>query len=369
MARATKLPRGIRLRGNKYFVDVSVKGRGRKTATVDTLEEALIRQITLRKELSGEADAYQPLTEPQQNSKENVSWTLKAVAERVLATPAPEGWRGSSSETKMGQNVKDFCNYFGGSSSIYAVNEDRIDGYVEFLANQGNSNATINRKLSALSKVLAFAERKSRRAYLKPQFPKRLREGRGRIRQLSPEEEQALLRAFITLGDMDGHDYTMVLIDTGMRVGELLAVDYEDVDIDGPNPMILVHGKDAQGTKNGEFRSVPMTSRVLEVMKRRRFSSPDRPFNVKDVHWYSRRWDKARDLLGFSEDPQFIPHMLRHTCASRLVQRGVSLRIVQEWLGHKSLQMTMRYSHLYPKDLFAARDALEGTKDRDKVDT
>ncbi len=44
-----------------------------------------------------------------------------------------------------------------------------------------------------------------------------------------------------------------------------------------------------------------------------------------------------------------------HTCASRLVQRGVPLKVVQEWMGHKAINMTMRYAHLAPANLLALR--------------
>ena len=48
------------------------------------------------------------------------------------------------------------------------------------------------------------------------------------------------------------------------------------------------------------------------------------------------------------------PHILRHTCASRLVRGGVDIRRVQMWLGHQTLQMTMRYAHLSPQAMLEA---------------
>ena len=63
--------------------------------------------------------------------------------------------------------------------------------------------------------------------------------------------------------------------------------------------------------------------------------------------------------MGLAEDDGFVPHALRHTWASRLIQRGVSLRVVQEWLGHKTITVTMRYAHLSPKSLLAAVSVLE----------
>ena len=54
-----------------------------------------------------------------------------------------------------------------------------------------------------------------------------------------------------------------------------------------------------------------------------------------------------------------LPHVLRHTCASRLVQGGIDIRRVQTWLGHQTLQMTMRYAHLASQDLDSCVPVLE----------
>ncbi|MGY2994628.1 hypothetical protein ACVWWD_003435 [Mesorhizobium sp. URHB0026] len=50
-------------------------------------------------------------------------------------------------------------------------------------------------------------------------------------------------------------------------------------------------------------------------------------------------------------DDQVVPHILGHTCASRLVQGGIDIRSVQMWLGHQPLSMTMRYAHSATNDL------------------
>ena len=66
-----------------------------------------------------------------------------------------------------------------------------------------------------------------------------------------------------------------------------------------------------------------------------------------------------RKDLGKADDESFTPHILRHTCASRLVQAGVNLQTVCEWLGHSSIDMTMRYAHLAPDHLQDALSVLE----------
>ena len=66
---------------------------------------------------------------------------------------------------------------------------------------------------------------------------------------------------------------------------------------------------------------------------------------------YRAIWNDAKAEIGLGSDPQVVPHILRHTCASRLVQGGIDLRRVQTWLGHQTLHMTMRYAHLATTDL------------------
>lgn len=70
-------------------------------------------------------------------------------------------------------------------------------------------------------------------------------------------------------------------------------------------------------------------------------------------------WNEAKMEVGLGADDQVVPHILRHTCASRLVQGGIDIRRVQMWLGHQTLQMTMRYAHLATNDLDSCVIVLE----------
>ena len=67
----------------------------------------------------------------------------------------------------------------------------------------------------------------------------------------------------------------------------------------------------------------------------------------------------ARAALGLTDDGAYTPHVLRHTCASRLVQAGAGLLYVQTWLRHKQVAMTQRYAHLAPESLRDAVNLLE----------
>lgn len=361
---AQPLPRGIRLRGNKFFVDVTVKGAGRRTATCDSLKEAKDKQREIRRELEDISSGAEVDPKHTIRTRGPATWTLDKAIDYTVDLPAPDGWKGSKALDTSMKNAKAAMDFFGADKRIADIIRTDIDRFVSHLMDQGNSNGTVNRKLAALSKILSVIEDRSDGDYKKVRFPKRLKENKNRERQLSREEEAEVLAWFSKIGEVDAKDVTVVLADTGLRVSELFAVQEPDADIQ--QGFLFIYGRNASGTKNGEYRSVPMTQRVQDIFKRRRYSHPGEPFPY-NKNWFIRKWNKVKDLMGLNDDTQFVPHTLRHTCASRLVQKGVSLKVVQEWMGHKSIQMTMRYAHLYPKDLMAARDALEPTE-QERID-
>ena len=132
-------------------------------------------------------------------------------------------------------------------------------------------------------------------------------------------------------------------LNTGMRRGEILSLKWEQVD--------LRHGYiSLDDTKSGEGRQIPMNQTLIET-----FSEMPRGFESKYV-FSNRNGDALTDIkrsfntaLRKAEIHNATFHTLRHTAASHLVMNGVDLTSVKELLGHKSLSMTMRYSHLAPE--------------------
>jgi integrase len=80
-----------------------------------------------------------------------------------------------------------------------------------------------------------------------------------------------------------------------------------------------------------------------------------RPINER--HFY-RTWLRMKEAIGLEDDNQFVIHMLRDTCCTRLIEAGVDLRSVMEWMGHSSLDITQRYAHFVPERLDHAADKL-----------
>jgi integrase len=180
----------------------------------------------------------------------------------------------------------------------------------------------------------------------------RKREGQGRIRFLTPAEEQTILSLMRQWGKDDHAEAVEVLIDTGFRNSELWALQGRDVDL----KQGLIH---VWRTKTDHPRSVYMTDRVQAILERRKELHGDGVlFPGMDNYTLRYVWDRARTQMGLDNDPNFVPYVCRHTCASRMVQRNVPIPVIKQWMGHKTVQMTMRYAHLAPTNLKAAAAAL-----------
>lgn len=159
----------------------------------------------------------------------------------------------------------------------------------------------------------------------------------------------------------------MFAVRTGARAGEMLALEWGDVDFH--SAMIMFRRSRTRGVtsptpKNRKGRSVPMAEALAAALKSHRhlrgelvFCQADgSPLTLWHLHGALIRASRKAGLRAI----RF--HDLRHSYASILVKAGCPLAAVQKWLGHSTIQMTMRYAHLAPNDgreYLAAFDASE----------
>jgi integrase len=127
---------------------------------------------------------------------------------------------------------------------------------------------------------------------------------------------------------------------TGLRKGEIVHIKWNDIDF--ANRIIFI-----ANTKNGEKREVPVNDFLTATLKSitKHESSPYVFCDTEGKPYYDFRKSFATALQK-AEIKDFRFHDLRHTFASNLVMGGVDLATVRELLGHKSIEMTLRYSHL-----------------------
>jgi integrase len=258
-------------------------------------------------------------------------------------------WRGTRGEETATINGQAALDFFGGTSSLTSIKTPLIDRYVLRLADTGNKPATINRKLAALSKILRFGHRRGELATM-PYIPYQ-REPKGRLRWLTEQEERDVLNAFRARLWEPHAVVTEMLIDTGLRPSELWRLTSKDYKA---GALFIT------GTKNGVTRIIPLTRRcTLHVEKRLCENMSDRKLFPYDNAWMNYGWNIVKRSIGLGADTEFVVYALRHTCASRLLQRNIALHVVQGWLGHTNPQQTMRYAHLSLANYQQAMKVLE----------
>jgi integrase len=171
-------------------------------------------------------------------------------------------------------------------------------------------------------------------------------------RFLSKVEEEAIREKIRELWPEREAEFDL-LLHTGMRSGEAYRLTWDRVDLD--RGIIDV----PKGGKTG-WRPIPVNSvcrRALETLHRQSQGSEFViPRSGKGENWMLGKW--FGDVVEKSGVLHATPHTLRHTFASRLVMAGVDLRTVQQFLGHSSIVMTMRYAHLSPEHGKAAIERL-----------
>lgn len=324
----------IKPRGNAWLVTVCVSGR-RRAGTAYSEVEAKTLEGQLEDQLKAEVNAIRV-------------WTLGEAIEKTTK----HYWQGAKAERSSTLNASLVERRFGKTLKLDQLDLELIEEWVDELRAGGNSDATVNRKLACLSKILKTAVEMGGLPVAPALSVFWRKEGRGRIRWVSPEEEKALLDLLHQWGKDLHAAVIVVLVDTGIRCGELFALEARDVDLKAGQIRIWENKSDLP-------RSVPLTSRAKEILEIQVKVHPSGPLFTGGHWWLSHTWNRAKVALGLANDSQWVPHVLRHTCASRLVQAGVPLATVQRLMGHKCIQVTMRYAHLAPQNLFDARDALE----------
>lgn len=279
----------------------------------------------------------------------------------LLRRTSDRYWKGAKDERRSLRNAQIVISLLGGGkrlpASITAADvENMISALRAGTRNDDGtwkrrplSNGRINRLLAALSKMMRYGYHLG----MVDRLPmiSRLKEKQGRLRWLTPAEEQLVLDRLALLKRDNLRDLVQVLLDSGMRLAEALGLSWRAVSQEG---WIHLRGGDC---KNGTPRSIPTTERIDAVIAKRRAECPigeDRVFWNLSYWQAEHHWSRMRKAIGLDHDKEFVIHALRHTFCSRLVQRGRQLNVVQALAGHKAISVTLRYAHLAPANLVEA---------------
>lgn len=152
----------------------------------------------------------------------------------------------------------------------------------------------------------------------------------------------------------------IALVTTGLRRAELIALNWSDLDLDGPRPSALVrHGK---GDKPRRQPIAPLLAAELTALRREIDPPPDAPVFTGLAGGRLRPTTLAniirRCAARAAVDKTITAHTLRHTAATWLRQATGDARLVAEYLGHADLSTVSRYAHVAPDELHDAAAAI-----------
>lgn len=241
---------------------------------------------------------------------------------------------------------------------ITQADADLIRSYLAHLGEHEYSPATMARKIATLRSFYKWAERRGYSAINPMTMIRTPRQGKRLPKAITIEQVEKLLAA---PGDKDVlglRDRAMLetLYSTGIRVSELVGLNFGDADLESEAMHVRGKGKKERLVPLGSHAIGSIAAYIEKVKADTRFakawaeSGDNAPlFMNKHCSRLSsrsvrRKLDKYLREIGL--DPSISPHTLRHSFATHLLQNGADLRSVQELLGHQSLSTTQVYTHL-----------------------
>jgi len=182
--------------------------------------------------------------------------------------------------------------------------------------------------------------------------PRRLPNRERRSREhLTPAEVEALIAAASTLGRHGHRDSTLILLAYrhGLRVGELVALRWDQVDLKAGLLHVarLKHGVAATHPLRGpELRALRRLQRDYPTTSSAYVFTTERQGPLTDS---AVRKIVARAGVAAGIVMPVHPHMLRHACGFKLANDGQDTRAIQQYLGHRNISHTVRYTELAPQ--------------------
>jgi len=231
------------------------------------------------------------------------------------------------------------------TDDLTLITSSDIDCFVNSASANGLSPSTINTSLSALKAFFDFLFEDGR-MQLQPII-------RRRHRLLAPTTlpkpmaEQDLINFFKVIDSLRDRLIFLLMLRCGLRVSEVCRLTWQAIDLQAATLRV----NNGKGQVDRIAYISPDLEKTLALWHERSGQShylfPSRkvrlaPLGRGDVHWQMKKYLR---LAGISK--QYSPHCLRHTFATQLLNAGVSLEVLKELMGHRSVQMTLRYTQLY----------------------
>jgi integrase len=286
---------------------------------------------------------------------------------RTVQEALDHTWKVRWSKAKGSHKKQQLMRVVGrdvGGKRLDTFGYNELEEWVTRLFESGQAVETVKSKVSCVMTALKTVQPKG---WIKtiPLVPPLGSSDNAKLRWLTDEEQDRLVAACesqrrAVIAEVM-RDAILFMVDTGARVGELLKVREDSLFERGR--VTCVEFLDRKGADD---LRVPLTKRAHEAIlrlianrywqNRIRGVRENQRRHASAQSWVTHRFEEIRNAAKLSD---VTAHTLRHTCASRLVQRGVNLYVVQKWLGHDDIRQTERYAHLAPNQLDDSVQVLE----------
>jgi integrase/recombinase XerC len=261
-----------------------------------------------------------------------------------------------------------FCRFLdetqGEGSDPTAANASRLRRYSAWLNGKGYAASTIARRLASLRSFFRYQRRQGVVASDPAGGLRNPKQSRRLPRLLRVDEVIQLLDSIVTTDPAGVRDRAMfeTLYGGGLRVGELVGLNLDDLDLD--QELVRVRGKGRRERLGPVGRMASdWLARAVALRQPKRPGEPAVFLNRFGTRLTARSVGRLLEAHlaahGFASTAS--PHTLRHSFATHLLDRGADLRSVQELLGHRSLTTTQIYTHVTQERLL---DVFKGAHPR-----
>lgn len=336
-------------RGKSYWIDIGHnRTRYRKRSPDNSYKGALAYEALIRQKLA--------FGKPIEEIKPERLYTFREIAIQWLNTYVKNNNKPSEFEIRQYILNATLIPYFG-KKYVNKIRTYDIEQYKSYLLMQRKlSPKSINNYLSILSRCLKSAVEWD----IIKDIPKI------KLLKVPPQKFDYLTEAetnrLIAHARGIWHDMILFAVRTGLRFGEIIALKWEDIDLKAG--ILTVNRNIVRGVegspKNNRIRTIPLTKSVIRMLEGKTIRSGYVIQDEKANHLkYNPCRKKLHEVCRMAKLRKISWHVLRHTFASQLAAKDISIISIKELLGHSDIKMTMRYSHVNLPILKSAIDSLE----------
>ncbi|BDW99220.1 tyrosine-type recombinase/integrase [Maricaulis maris] len=344
----------IRERGTGFQIDVQVKGARYREHHSGPREEAEAREARIKADMKAGKD-------PSLDAPKHVSGPRSRLTlQKALEECCKRYW---SHDKKVHIMIAKLYERFSRDVLLESITTEMVDDYIQDLEDEGFTLSTIKKRCHPLSVAFNHYHKRGN-IKVKPAFLYPKGKDNRRKRMLTDEERDEIIYFFEDeydkrarsdgMSGWDWRDFFVFFMDTGIRPSEIRLLSTRQ----------LVNGKImVEETKNDNPRRIPLTDRALAAFKRQAYRNEgENPFHWATEGRIAHAWRCLREFKGITaqDDPEFVPYILRHDCATRLYALTKDLLVVQRWMGHKRIETTLIYAKLNDEQMDNARDLMNG---------